>query len=567
MCQIAHTGRRTRWDEGYWLPSVSPSPIREPEHRSFPKEMEEWDIERIITDFGRAALRCRQGGLDGVELGFSAGQMVGLFWSPLSNTRTDEWGGILENRMRFGMLVIDEVRQAVGDDFHVGVRMPGDELLDKGLTLEDCVKIGKGIAQTGKIDHFSITGGSTMDSMSVAILMPGMSFPVAPCLHMASAFKAEAEMEDICVIYAQRLSDVNTAARALKDGHTDLVGMVRPQMADPYLVNKLMEGRTDDIRQCVGANYCIDRIYLRGESLCIQNPAMSREATLPHIIKRSNTGKKIVVVGAGPAGLEAARVCAQRGHKVVLFEKENEVGGQINLAKRATWREALSGIPRWLHGQVIKLGVDLRFGVDATVDAVLNENPDVVFIATGGTPNKGFEKGAELADSTWDILADKVPVKENVLLFDDHGGHQGLSCAEVLLKKCAQLEIVTPDRYLGVEIGTTNFPIHYREIYKTDSVISPNLRLIEVYQENDELIALLRNEYTLQEEERVVDQVVCEHGTLPNDELYFALKPLSKNKGEINLYKLAHDNVLETTLRNPEGQVRTVACRRCSCQP
>ena len=552
MCQIAHMGRRSTWQNGYWLHNVSPSAIREPEHRSFPKEMEEWDIERIIGDFGRAARRCREGGLDGVELAFSSMQLIGLFMSPISNTRTDKWGGSLENRMRFGMLVIDEVRRCVGDDFHVGLRMAGDELLEKGLPLEECVEMGKMLAKTDKIDHLSVSGGAPLDFRNLTILMAGMSFPVAPVLYIASAFKAE--IDDVCIIHAQRLSDVYTAARALNEGHVDLVGLTRAQLADPHLVNKLIAGRVDDIRQCVGANYCIDRIYAGGEALCIQNPASSREDSLPHIITRADTVKKVVIIGAGPAGLEAARVSASRGHKVILFEKQDAVGGQINLAKRATWREALSGIPRWLHSQVMKMEVDLRLGITATNDNVLAENPDVVVIATGGTPNKGFDKGAELADSTWDILSDKVKVKNNVLLFDDHGGHQGLSCAEVLLKNCMQLEITTPDRYLGVEMGGTNFPIHFREIYKKGAVISPNLRLIEVFKEDVDLVAVLRNEYTLEEEERVVDQVVCEHGTLPNDELYFSLKPLSKNRGAFNLDKLAYENVFEAVETNQEGK-------------
>ena len=548
MCQIAHMGRRSRWDKGYWLPNVSPSPIREPEHRSFPKEMEEWDIERIIADYGRAALRCREGGLDGIELSFNSMQLVALFWSPHSNTRNDHWGGSLENRMRFGNRVIEEVRKQVGADFHVGLRMPGDELYKEGLSQEDCIEIGKLLARNGNIDHISIAGGAPLDYRNMAIQMPGMAFPEAPCLDMATAFKKE--VNDVCVIHAQRITSVHTAARILSEGRADLIGMVRAQMADPYLVKKIVENKVDDIRPCVGANYCTDRIYIGGESLCTLNPATSRESSLPHNISKAPSRKKIVVVGAGPAGLEAARVCGLRGHEVVLFEKNSEVGGQINLAKRASWRGELAGVSNWLYEQVKKLGVDIRLGIPAKLDDVLAENPDVVIIATGGKPNKGIINGDELVDSSRDILANKVDVKENVLFFDNHGGHQGLCCAEILIEQCEQLEIVTPDRYLGAEIGATNFPIHYREIYKSKTIISPNLRLMGVHKEEDKLAALLRNEYTLNEEKRIVDQVVSEHGVLPNDDLYFELLPVSRNKGEFDLDKLAYENILEARVRD-----------------
>ena len=548
MCQIAHMGRRSRWDKGYWLPNVSPSPIREPEHRSFPKEMEEWDIERIIGDYGRAALRCREGGLDGIELSFNSMQLVALFWSPHSNTRDDQWGGGLENRMRFGNRVIQEVRKQVGTDFHVGLRMPGDELYKEGLNQEECIEIGKILAQNGNIDHISIAGGAPLDFRNMAIQMPGMAFPEVPCLDMATSFKNA--VKDICVIHAQRITSVHTAAKILSEGRADLVGMVRAQMADPYLVKKISENKVDDIRPCVGANYCTDRIYVGGESLCTLNPATSRESSLPHNINEATSRKKVVIVGAGPAGLEAARVCGLRGHQVTLFEKNKEVGGQINLAKRASWRGELAGVTTWLYEQVRKLNIDVRLGISAEIDDVLSENPEMVVIATGGKPNKGIISGDDLVDSSRDVLAGNIDIKKNVLLFDNHGGHQGLCCAEVLLEQCEQLEIVTPDRFLGIEIGATNFPIHYREIYKLNAKISPNLRLMKVCREEDNLVLVLRNEYTLSEERRIVDQVVSEHGVLPDDKLYFQLLPKSRNKGEFNLDKLAYENILETKAKD-----------------
>jgi NADPH-dependent 2,4-dienoyl-CoA reductase/sulfur reductase-like enzyme len=275
---------------------------------------------------------------------------------------------------------------------------------------------------------------------------------------------------------------------------------------------------------------------------------------MPHVIPRS-TGpqRKIVILGAGPGGLEAARVSAERGHKVVLFEAEGQTGGQVNIAAKATWREALSGITRWLDGQVRKHGVDLRLGKEAGKAEVLAEAPDVVVIATGGTPNKGPFKGADLAVSGWDILSGRVAPGENVLIFDDHGGHQGPSVAEFVVKRGALVELATPERLSGIEIGGTSYPIHQRELYKAGVIFTPDMRLIEVGREGNKLIAVLRNEYSDQEEERVVDQVVAEHGTLPRDQVYFDLKDSSTNRGEIDYHAFAH-NRLEPVLSNPAGK-------------
>jgi NADPH-dependent 2,4-dienoyl-CoA reductase/sulfur reductase-like enzyme len=332
-----------------------------------------------------------------------------------------------------------------------------------------------------------------------------------------------------------------------------MVAMTRAHMADPYFVKKLQEGHEDDIRQCVGANYCIDRIYTGAEALCIQNPAMGREQTMPQVVTPGDKKKTVVVAGAGVAGLEAARVSAERGHRVVLFEAGAETGGQINTAVKATWRSGLAGIPRWLEAQARKRGVDMRFNTPATAENVMAENPDVVIVATGGLPNKGAIEGVELAVSTWDILNGKVEPGENVLVFDDQGGHAGPSTAEFLATRGAKVEVATPERYLGIEVGGTNFPIHFRELYKMGVVMTPDVRLTRVYREGNQLVAVLRNEYTLTEEERVVDQVVAEHGTLPKADLYFALKPHATNRGETDLRALS-ENKPQTLNKNPRGK-------------
>ncbi len=559
MCQITHIGRRGRWDGGNWMPLVAPSPVREPLHRSFPKEAEDWDIRRIIACYARAAQRCREGGLDGVEVIAAAQHLIDAFLSPSVNRRTDAYGGSLENRMRFGLEVFGAIREAVGDDFIVGMRLSGDELLEGGLDQSDCMTIATRFAGSGLVDFLSVYQSHGTDWSGLATLMPNMSYPPAPFLYLASAVKAQI---DIPVLHASAIRDLATADRAIAEGHVDMIAMTRAHIADPHIVNKLIEGRVDDIRQCVGATYCVDRVSLGGEALCAYNAATGREKTMPHVIDKAQAARKVVVVGAGPGGLEAARVAAERGHDVVLFETADQPGGQINIAAKAPWRENLSGIVRWLDGQVTKLGVDKRYGTEASRDAVVNENPDVVILASGGRPNTGYYDGADLAASVWDILTGATEPGENVLLYDENGMQQGPSCAEYLAERGALVEVVTNGRMIGEEVGATNLPTHMRNLYKSDVLLTPDHHLKQVYRENGHLVCVLHNDYSHEEEERVVDQVVSDYGTLANDGLYGELKALSVNRGETD-YDALIAGKPQALRTNPEGHFQLFRIGDC----
>ncbi|WP_321345126.1 NADH:flavin oxidoreductase [Breoghania sp.] len=532
MVQLTHMGRRTRWDTENWLATVSPSTEREPASRSVPKEMEDTDIARIVADFAQAVRRCKEGGLDGCEFSAAHGHLIDQFWSQSSNRRTDKYGGSLENRMRFSIEALTAAREAVGDDYIIGIRMSGDELIDDGLSHEDCLTIARTLSERGLVDFVNLVGGQARDHIAHAISLPNMSFPVAPFLALASAIKREV---GVPVFHAQRITDLATAARAVDEGHIDMVAMTRAHIADPHIVKKLMEGRADDIRQCVGAGYCIDRIYAGNDALCLQNAATGREAFMPHVIAKAEKPLRVAVVGGGPGGLEAARVCAARGHEVVLFEKNAAPGGQVSIAAKATWREALTGITRWLAQQVEKKGVDVRLGTEASAAAIAEFAPDVVLIATGGTANRGSIPGSELAQTTWEMLSGQVEPAESILVYDGTGQHQAPSCAEALAKTGALVEIATLDRMVGEEVGGTNQPIHLRELYRAGVILSPNLNLVEIYAEGNKRVAVLRNEFTHEEEERLVDQIVVEYGTLPVDGLYRELKEASVNRGEMDI--------------------------------
>ncbi|EAU40359.1 oxidoreductase, FAD/FMN-binding protein [Fulvimarina pelagi HTCC2506] len=531
MIQLTHMGRRTKWDTENWFPVKSASVTREPASRSVSKELEQEEIDRIVRDFAQAARRAREGGLDGCEISAAHGHLVDQFWSQLSNHRTDKYGGSLENRMRFGIEVLTAMRESAGDDYIIGMRMSGDELLKGGLTAEDLIAIASEYASRGLVDFLNVVGGQARDHIAHAVSLPNMSFPVAPYLPIASAVKREV---DIPIFHAQRVTDLATGARAVAEGHVDMIAMTRAHIADPHLIKKLTEGRADDIRQCVGYGYCIDRIYIGKDALCIQNAATGREATMPHVIEKADVKKRAVVVGGGVGGLEAARVLAERGHEVTLFEKTDKLGGQVLTAAKATWREALTGIPRWLVGQVQKLGVDIRLNTEADDAAIFALSPDIVIVATGGLPHLGEAMGSEHAISTWDVLEGKVEPSGTVLLYDEMGDHNAASTAEHLAKKGCLVELATHDRMIGEEIGGTNQPVHLRELYNLGVIQTPNMELIEIYPEGNRKIAALRNVMTHQEEERVVDYVVVDYGTHPVDQLHFALKEKSKNAGFVD---------------------------------
>lgn len=549
MMQITHLGRRTNWNHSDWLPVLAPSPVREPAHRAFPKEAEDWDLDRIVADYADAAERMRAGGLDGVEIE-AYGHFLDGFWSPATNLRSDDYNGSLDNRLRFTWRVLDAMRDRVGPDFIIGLRMVADEDWDKGLSREDGVEIAKRLAGSGKVDFLNLIRGHIDSDAALSDVIPIQGAPSAPHLDFCGEVRAQTAFP---IFHAARISDVATARHAIAEGKLDMVGMTRPHIADPHIANKVATGREADIRPCVGATYCLDRIYEGHEALCIHNPATGRERTIPHVIARGDgPSKRIVIVGAGPAGLEAARVAGERGHDVVLFEAADAPGGQVRLAARVPRRRELIGIVDWRAEQCAKLGVEMRFNTYAEAEDVLAERPDIVLIASGGLPNTDIVEGAELVVSTWDILSGDVKPGERVLIYDDNAAHQGLSAGEIVADAGAALEIVTPERFFAADIGGLNHVAYARAFDRAGALITINKRVLAVRRSGNGLIARIGSDYSDRIEEREVDQVVVEHGTLPLDEVYFDLKPRSRNGGEVD-YGALIDGRPQTVSRNPDG--------------
>ncbi len=540
ICQVTHMGRRTTWQMADWLPVPAPSRVREPAHRGFPKEMDIHDIKRIIKSYGEGARRCREGNLDGIEL-LHHGHLPDQFFSPLTNHRTDDYGGSFENRLRFTLETLEEMRRQIGDEKILGIRITGQEKNPAGNQVEECVRAAKIIEESGLVDYFTVNGGNIGTDHELAYHMPGMAAPLAPWLKMVEMFGKELRTP---IIHACRINDLATARYAVENNVLDLVGMTRSHIADPYIVKKLEEDREEDIRPCVGAGYCLDRIYQGGEALCAHSVATGREDKVPHEVPKS-TGpkKKIVVVGGGPGGMEAARVSAERGHDVVLFEANSSLGGQISLARKAGWRKDIGGIVDWYEFQLQKLNVDIRWNTYADGEMVKAEAPDVVFIASGGIPDTDYVPGGENALSVWDVLSGQE-LSGSILVYDDNGQHQAPSAADFLGQKDGtEVELVTPDRHAAMEMGTLSSPIYMEHFYANGVKVQADHRLKFVEKSGNKLKITFTNEFAGPEMERLVDHIVVEHGTLPLDEVFHELVPDSSNGGVTDYDALVDDEV------------------------
>jgi 2,4-dienoyl-CoA reductase-like NADH-dependent reductase (Old Yellow Enzyme family) len=549
MIQLTHLGRRTTWSQGDWLPVLSASPVREAAHRAFPKEAEDWDIDRIVADYAAAAQRLQEAGRAGIE--FEAyGHLMDSFWSPATNHRTDAYGGSLDNRMRFANRVIDAVRDAVGPEFIVGIRMVADEDWDKGLSRDEGVEIARRFAGSGKIDFLNLIRGHLETDAALSKIIPIQGMASAPHLDFAGEVRAATRFP---VFHASKISDVATARHAIAEGKLDMVGMTRAHIADPHIARKVAAGEEARIRPCVGATYCLDRIYEGGGALCIHNAATGREGVIPHEIARAETSRRAVIVGAGPAGLEAARVAAERGHEVHVLEAASQAGGQVRLLAANPRRREMSGIVDWRLAELDRLGVTLRYDTYAEAEDVQALAPDVVVIATGGLPQAPpLEAGEDLVTTSWDILSGEARPSGRVLVYDDHGGHAGLSAAEVLAGK-VDLEIVTPERMFAPEIGGLNHVPYMAAFHRAGARITTQRRLQAVRRAGNRLVAVLGSDFAPgATEEHEVDMVVAEHGTAPLDELYVALKPLSRNLGAVDYGALVRQQD-PFAVRNPDG--------------
>lgn len=435
------------------LPVWAPSPVADPLFREVPKAVDHAEIDEIVAGYALVAEHCAEGGFDGIELQCSHSSIVRGFLSPATNRRTDEYGGSLENRARLLLRIVAAVRAVVGNQLALGVRLCGDELIEGGTTIDDAVAVARLVEACGQVDYINTSIG--VATASLFMIEASMHIPPGYALFIPSAFR---KAVDLPVIGVGRFKDPLQAERALADGHCDLVGVVRGQIADAEFAAKARAGATEETRLCLSCNQeCVGRMGLNRWLGCIENPRTGREAEYERRPPTLAAKRRVMVVGAGPAGLQAAISAARHGHDVTVYEQQAKAGGQVRLAASVPNRAELGDMIRNQLTECRRLGVTIEYGVGVWPGLVSDKRPHHVIVATGAEPQRPWwvPEGTDNVADVRGVLDGSAEPWGSVVVVDEIGFHHATSVAELLADRGCQVELITPGMVVGQDLGIT----------------------------------------------------------------------------------------------------------------
>jgi len=502
------------------LPVWAPSPVPDVMAREVPKAMEIEDIQEVIEYFCRSAQHARDGGFDGAELQFGHSSLVRQFMSPLTNYRSDEYGGSFDNRMRFALELVRAVRTPVGRDWTLGIRLCADEMIPGGITLDDAKVIAKELEDTGCLDFMDL---SLSTFYNLYLVGGTMHMPLGYAIPLSAGIK---EVVRLPVFATGRINDPALAERVLAEGHADMIGMVRSQICDPDMARKAREGRLDEIRFCVADNQmCYGRIGINRTIGCIQNPAVGMEKEEgEHHLTPTRHKKRVVIVGGGPGGMWAAKIATLRGHDVTLYEKAPQLGGQVLIAMKGAGRDEFGVILRNERNQLQRLGVPVETGIELSAEDVLDMRPDAVIVATGSKPKPCPVNGCAGPGiyNVWQVLNGDAELGERILFIDYDGHHQATSTAEYLCELGKTVHIITSALFVGAELGPTqDLYLSRQRLLQKGATFTPDFAVMEIKGTSAHGFDVYSNEWRAFEG---FDTVVTAMGNDADETLYFALK-------------------------------------------
>jgi 2,4-dienoyl-CoA reductase-like NADH-dependent reductase (Old Yellow Enzyme family)/thioredoxin reductase len=510
--QLHHAGRQTYLTATHGLRPVSASEVPSGTPGLLARALTVEEIKKIIQKFAQGAERAKRAGFDAVEIHGAHGYLIGQFLSPFTNKRTDEYGGDMQRRMRFALEIIKAIREKVGSDYPLLYRISAHEYVDGGLTIDDTKLVAKKLAENG-IDAISVSAGLRESAWWYE---QPMYLPRGCLVELSEEMKRNV---NIPVIVAGRINDIQLAEKILKQGKADLIALGRALLADPLIVRKAAAGKFEDIRKCIACvDGCVENLFRDKGISCTVNPEVGMEKR--YIVKKAQKKKKIVIVGGGPAGMEAALVSAARGHEVVLYEKQERLGGQLNVAAIPPFKGEIKELTNWLVAQVKKRKIQLRLGEKAMADDILKEKPDAIIVATGARPLIPKTPGVDRKNV---MVAENVLLNEKLLHGEDilivGGGQIGCETADFVASRKKKVTLVAR-RHFADDVPTRTRPILIKRLEDQGVRIQRGLDLLEITDRGAVFVDI--NDSTRKEIQ--ADQIILAVGYVPNRELADELK-------------------------------------------